>query len=107
MVERRRQYDDDANGPTYRSAPPDQGEGDEVPKYRGSSDMRSCSNLTSARISRGSYAGVSPGVRSQTVVRAPEPLTVTSTIVVMCDGDEAPNVEQVKPPKMSAGTTRR
>jgi hypothetical protein len=75
---------------------------DEVPHYRSlstgplSSAPRASSKLTSARISRGSYAGESPGVRSKTVARAPEPITITSTIVVMCDGDEAPDVDQVK-----------
>jgi hypothetical protein len=61
-----------------------------------SSAPRASSKLTSARISRGSYAGESPGVRSKAVVRAPEPITITSTIVVMCDGDEPPEVDQVK-----------
>jgi hypothetical protein len=84
-------------GPTYRGASSDTQHRNcsAHPTRSLSSEPRASSKLTSARISRGSYAGESPGVRSETVVRAPEPITITSTIVVMCDGDEPPDVEQV------------
>lgn len=97
---------DPADAAQYRSASALNGgdseyeEEDDGPgPYRGSSGLAArvlSSKLTSARISRGSFAGESPGVRSKTVVRAAEPITITSTIVVMCDGDETPDVEQVK-----------
>ena len=53
------------------------------------------SKLTTARLSRGAYAGTHVGVRSAEVKRAPEPLTITSTLVFMLSSEEPPEVDDV------------
>ena len=54
------------------------------------------SAVTSARLSRGSYAGVDPGVKSKTVVRAKEPIRIQSTLVFMLSSEEPPETAAVK-----------
>ena len=72
-------------------------EEDEPPRYRSSRSVATAPrpSLTSARLSRGSYAGVHPGIRSTTVERAKEPITITCTMVFMLGGEEIPDTETV------------
>ena len=63
-----------------------------APDYRSGS-----SSLSSARVSRGTFAGKSFGVQSKTVQRAKgEPITITSTMVIMMDGDGPPPVGDIQ-----------
>ena len=67
------------------------------PCYRSLSGTTQASELESARLSRGSYAGKSQGVQSKTVERAKgETITVTCTMVVVVDGDGPPPGSDVK-----------
>ena len=54
------------------------------------------SHITTARLSRGTYAGTHVGVRSNEVKRAPEPITITSTLVFMLSSEAVAEVEEVK-----------
>ena len=53
--------------------------------------------ITSARLSRGTFAEEGKGVQSKTVKRAKgEPITISCTMVLMIDGDGAPPIDKVK-----------
>ena len=72
------------------------GEGGGNITYRSLAAPAPPSEVTSARLSRGSYAGVDPGVKSKTVVRAKEPIRIQSTLVFMLSSEEPPETAAVK-----------
>ena len=78
--------------PTYRSMGPSSG----PVTYRSLGAPAPPSAVTSARLSRGSYAGVDPGVKSKTVVRAKEPIRIQSTLVFMLSSEQPPETAAVK-----------
>ena len=85
-----------AQDPVYDEEDGEEDE-DETPCMRslGSSAPLPPPSLTSARLSRGSYAGIHPGVKSDSVERAKEPITITCTLVFMLASDDAPDTATV------------
>ena len=70
-------------------------EEEQAPVFRSLAD-KAPSAITSARLSRGTYAGTHDGVRSKTVVRAKEPCRIQTTIVWFLDSEEPPETSDVK-----------
>lgn len=86
-----------SGGPcVYRSLAAGGDDDDAMPTYRSCSTPSSSANVTSVRLSRGSYAGKARGVTCAQVKRAAEPLTISTTLVVMIDGEEAPKAVDVQ-----------